>query len=67
MAYRAWINQPSIKNPLHKHHGMSVIVVGDYTKNTCLVYPVEAEIISFVVPKSVLSTTRNWNRGEKDV
>jgi hypothetical protein len=55
--YRAWINQPSTSQILHKYHGMKVLVDENYNYHSTAVkiYFLEGTIISMNVPKLTLS------------
>lgn len=52
---RAWINQPSTLQPLHRMHGTRVIALPS-TEDQCVVCPVDGDIVSLLVPKSCLSS-----------
>lgn len=57
--YRAWINQPSTQQPLHKLHGKNVIVTA-IDGDTAEVFFTEGGTISSRIPKLVLS--KGWNK-----
>lgn len=51
---RAWFNQPSTLQPLHRMHGIKCVV--DDTKETHVtVYFSEGKVLSMVVPRNTLS------------
>jgi hypothetical protein len=54
--YRAWINQPSTLQPLHKYHGMHCIAINDpKTRGTADIYFTDGAIISMRVDTLCLS------------
>lgn len=55
---RAWINQPSVSQPLHKYHGVRVLadlLDNTYERSNVVVYFTDGPTISMVIPKSTLS------------
>lgn len=63
LPFRAWINQPSTLQPLHRLHGTNVLAVEEYT-DTYRVYFLSGETISQHVPATALS--RGWTGGLSD-
>lgn len=54
---RAWINQPSLLQPLHKHHGMLVIATYCHM-GLVRVFPISGDVISMIICASSLS--KGW-------
>jgi hypothetical protein len=57
MAYRAWINQPSTLQPLHKLHGTRCIVVEQYFDSVRVCFT-NGDIVAMDVPTLCLS--KGW-------
>jgi hypothetical protein len=49
-----WINQPSLLEPLHRHHGMLGLAYKE-SETTARFYPIAGDIISMRVPFTALS------------
>lgn len=59
MIERRWINQPSKKQALHKHHGENVLCDAASAKDGVVdVYPTAGPIVSMRVP--LLSLSKGW-------
>ena len=62
-AFRAWINQPSALQPLHRDHGIRVLAVNPVIHggtDTIRIYFLDGVAISEMVPIECLS--KGWNR-----
>ena len=64
LGVRAFINQPSALQALHKYHGVSGIAFDiANSRDTICFYPVCGEIVSMVIPRSSLAIghfNHNW-------
>lgn len=60
---RMFINQPSTLQPLHKYHGMNVLL----NPKDGTVYPVEGPIHSMMVPSDCLSMGWTTSKLEKRI
>ncbi len=59
--YRAWINAPSTLQTDHKFHGMKGFRGEDYTKITCVFYPIDGDVVSFIADRITISEGRPKN------
>jgi hypothetical protein len=60
--FRAFINQPSVNQPLHKLHGLKGIAFrqGPPRMDTIVFYPITGDTISMEVQVGMLSQTKDF-------